>query len=79
MKYQVIKPFRDRGVLQLPGSIISVSEKALVKLAGYIAPLSCQARKVGGHICGAPLKESNNGFLSCSNIFCQVPYKENRS
>lgn len=33
----------------------------------------CQARKVGGRICGAPLKEGINGFLSCSDMACQVP------
>ena len=33
----------------------------------------CQARKVGGRICGALLKEGVNGFLSCSDPGCQVP------
>ena len=34
---------------------------------------NCQAKKVGGRICGAPLKEGNNRFLSCSDPACQVP------
>lgn len=36
-------------------------------------PTVCTAKKVGGRICGAPLKTGVNGFLSCSDMACQVP------
>ncbi len=39
MRYQVIKVFRDRGVLQLPGSIIKVPDAVLAKLEGYVMPI----------------------------------------
>jgi hypothetical protein len=42
-------------------------------------PTHCQARKIQpARICGAPLKEGNNGFLSCSDMACQVPYKRSQ-
>lgn len=75
MKYLVIKAFRDRGEIQRPGSIIHVPDSALIQLAGYIEPATCQARKVGNRTCMAPLKEGPTGFLSCSDMFCQVPFK----
>jgi hypothetical protein len=60
----------------------------LEKMTGYVQPVGnadtlqghpqeplthCQARKVGGRICGAPLKEGINGHMSCSDMSCQVP------
>jgi hypothetical protein len=33
----------------------------------------CPAIKVGGRVCGAPLKKGLNGFSSCSDMACQVP------
>jgi hypothetical protein len=45
----------------------------LPKMTGYVQALThCQAKKVGGRVCGEPLKE-HNGFLSCSDMACQVP------
>lgn len=41
-------------------------------IVGY-SPAVCQARKVGGRICGAPLRECINGHLSCSDPVCQAP------
>jgi len=76
MKYLIVKAFKSRGEVQRPGSIIEVPASALVKLAGYIEPATCQARKVGNRTCMAPLKEGPTGFLSCSDMFCQVPFKE---
>lgn len=77
MRCQVLKQFVRRGVSLLPGSIIDVPEEMLVKMAGYVQqlvpPTHCQARKVVGRICGSPLREGINGFLSCSNPGCQVP------
>jgi len=73
MKCQVLKQFTRRGETILPGSIIEVPDSALDQMGGYIRPLThCQARKVGGNICGHLLK-SHNGFLSCSDMGCQVP------
>ena len=36
-------------------------------------PTHCKAIKVGGRICGAPLKTGLNGWMSCSDMACQVP------
>ena len=75
MKCQVINSFKNRGEIILPGNIIDVPEEMLQKMAGYVQTLThCQAPKVGGRICGAPLKE-HKGFYSCSDKFCQVPVK----
>ena len=43
-----------------------------------VTPTHCQARKVGGRVCGATLKTGVNGFLSCSDMFCQVPVKNQK-
>jgi len=51
-----------------PDNMPDVTQEVLQKV-----PTHCLARKVGGRICGAPLKEGINGFLSCSDMFCQVP------
>ena len=38
-----------------------------------VSPTHCQAKKVGGRVCGSPLREGINGFLSCADPVCQVP------
>ncbi|MDD2367531.1 MAG: hypothetical protein PHN84_15380 [Desulfuromonadaceae bacterium] len=77
MKCQVLRQFVRRGVSQLPGSVIDVPEEMLLKMAGYVQkimpPSHCQARKVGGRICGRPLRDGVNGFLTCTDPGCQVP------
>lgn len=77
MKCRVLKSFKRSGEIQKIGSIIEVPEDRINNMAEYIEPLThCQARKINpNRICGAPLKEGINGFLSCSDMFCQVPVK----
>lgn len=83
MRVKVIHEFSTaRGIVPV-GSILEISETLLTKLNGKVtpvkipaAPSTCQARKINpARICGAPLKEGINGHLSCSDMFCQVPYK----
>ena len=77
MKVIILKPFSRRGVSMLPGNIIDVPENMISSLAGFIEslPTTCQAMKTSGKVCGAPLKTGLNGFLSCSDMTCQVPYR----
>ena len=76
MQCQVIQQFNRRGVPQLPGSIINVPEELIPNMGAYVQPFVCHACKTGGRICGAPLREGINGFWSCSNPACQVPFKK---
>ena len=41
-------------------------------------PTHCMAIKVGGRICGAPLKTGLNGWMSCSDMSCQAPVKNQK-
>lgn len=76
MRVRAIVPFTtERGEIPV-GSILTIPEELLAKLTGKIA--TCQARKVGGRICGAPLKEGINGHWSCSDKHCQVPATSHR-
>ena len=79
MKVRAIIPFMTaRGEIPA-GSILNIPDHLLAELAGKVEPLvdispfHCQSRKVGGRICGAPLRTGINGFLSCSEPGCQVP------
>ncbi|MDD2367561.1 MAG: hypothetical protein PHN84_15530 [Desulfuromonadaceae bacterium] len=78
MKCRVLKSFKNKGEIQKIRRIIEVPEDMIINMTGYIQSLEfCQARKVKpDRICGAPLREGINGFLSCSSPLCQVPVKD---
>ncbi len=75
MQCKIIKQFNRRGVLQLVGAVIDIPEEMVSAMAEYVRPYVCQARKVGGRICGAPFRIGINSFRSCSDPGCQVPEK----
>ena len=72
----------DALLSKLAGKVEALSEPVPVKMIHMpsVHPqqlTTCQARKVGGRICGASLREGINGFLSCSDSACQVPATPN--
>jgi hypothetical protein len=69
--FRVVKRFKRRGEIQDLGIIVKMPEEMLVTLSGFIIPGICQARKIGGNVCGGSLREGLNGFWSCAT--CGVP------
>lgn len=70
----------DALLTKLAGKVEELPEPATAEIIHTPSAQSrpadtCQAKKVGGRICSAPLKEGNNRFSSCSDPACQVPVK----
>ena len=61
-KVAVLTPFMPENSIKTP--INDVPE---------LPPTHCKAVKTDGRICGAPLKTGLNGWMSCSDMSCQVP------
>jgi hypothetical protein len=77
MRCQVIKSFKRHGETQEIGSIIEVPDDKVLMLSSHVRQVEfCEARKVGRGICGGAIKTSSAGFLSCSDMRCQVPVKK---